>query len=87
MFATADTDYNIFGFPFLQTYCKTIDSEHSCLILKNSIHITTLLKQVPFLEISHKQPPFFSKVFNLTFEKQIHILGRQFPVIKIPLKK
>ena len=37
IFALADTNYNIFGSLFLQTYCETIDTEHSCLVLKNKL--------------------------------------------------
>ena len=42
----------------LQTYSKTIETELSCLFLNNNIHITAPLKQIPFLQTSHKQPPF-----------------------------
>ena len=41
-FAIADTTYNIFGSPFLQTYCETIDTEHSCLVLKKTKQSTRL---------------------------------------------
>ena len=36
-FAIADKKYNILGLLFLQTYCESIDSEHSQLILNYNL--------------------------------------------------
>ena len=55
-FTITDTKYNIFGLPFLQTLCKSIDSYHSQLILKNNLNITANIPNVPFLQVSHRQP-------------------------------
>ena len=52
-FATAETKIILLGLPFLQAYCKTIDTEQSCFILKYNIHNTTLLMQKPFSQFFH----------------------------------
>ena len=42
---------------------------------------------MPFLQISHKQPPFYSKVHNLTVKKHFNNPGNHIRVIKLPLKE
>ena len=85
-FAIADTNYSNFGIPFLQTYCETLDTERSCPIPKNKVHHTVLLMQIPFLQISHTQPPFCSKVFSFAVNIHINISDRHIQVIKLHLK-
>ena len=86
-FAIAYPEYKKLAFPFLRTYCEQSDTEDSCLILKYNIHITTPLNRIPFLEFSQKQPPFCSKVFDLTVKKHINIPGRHKRIEKFHLKK
>ena len=86
-FAIADTKCNISGFSFLQTYCQTLGTEHTCPILKYNTHNATRPKQKLLLQTSHKQPPFFSKVFKLTVKKHINIPGRHIKVNKFTLTK
>ena len=61
-FAIADTKYSIHKIPFHQTYRKTFNIEHLCLILKQKMHKTNPLKKTPVLQSYQKQQPFFSKV-------------------------
>ena len=86
-FAKAHTKNNILGLPFLNTCCKTIDTENSCFILKYNMHNRIPLKQIPFLQISHEQTQFYSEVFNLPVVNHLNIPGRHILVIKIPLKE
>ena len=86
-FAIADTNYNILVLPFLETYRKTIDTEHSRLTLKYNIHRIPALKQVPFLHISQKETLFYSKAFNLTVRNHIIVPGRHIRVIENPSTK
>ena len=70
-FAIADTKNNILELPFLQTFCKTIKTERSCLIPKKILHNTTPLKQKRFLKVSLRQQRNYSKIFTLTVENVI----------------
>ena len=86
-FPRADTKYIVVALTSLQTFCNTIATEHSYPILKYNLHKTTLLKQIPFSQFSQKQPPLYSKIFNLAVTNQIIIPGYHIRVIKFRLEE
>ena len=55
--------------------------------MKDILEKAASLFNIPFLQISHKQPPFHSKVCNLTVGRRINIPDNRIGVFKFPLKE